>query len=470
MQQFRNSDRKYAAIMLLMLFVIALVVSIQINQSSQTMQKNQYNMDDECSELDDGKNCVLSSVASNIDTTEILNLSDFGFSLFSEITSENEEANVLVSPFSVASALALILAGATPKSTCQTELQSVLSINSHAQLPILSKQIIKPSSKTSSSIIAKTTSNDDGGVELTSANGVWVAGSIKESYVQTARDVHGAKASSLPKTFDQINKFVSKQTNGMIENMLEGQVDPLTVAILINAVYFKGSWKIKFDQNKTEKSIFKTASGEKREAMFMKDTRKINTAIEVKELGQANVISLEYGTNTSEGGENDTEFCALFLLPPENTKKSLTNVFLSLAKLSKSTSKTSLEDILDEKMNPTRVQLSLPRFRVSYGTTSLKPHLRRLGMNSAFDGRDIFSQLSEDPKVYLDDVLHKSVMEVTEEGTVAAAATAGIMMTRSIPAPPLEMIFDRPFGMIVLHTPSMTPLFVARMEDPEFIP
>merc|ERR1719469_1463735 len=89
--------------------------------------------------------------------------------------------------------------------------------------------------------------------------------------------------------------------------------------------------------------------------------------------------------------------------------------------------------------------------------------------DESIGGKDQFLQMSEDPEVYLDDVLHKAVMEVTEEGTVAAAATAGIMMSRSIPKPPIDMIFDRPFGMVVLHTPSMTPLFVARVNDPDFI-
>jgi len=419
---------------------------------------------------------VIQNCPEMCDTCRLPNLSDFGFSLFSEITTENEEANVLLSPFSVASALALILAGATPQSACQTEIRSVLSVSSHAQLRTLSKQIIKSSSQSSSSITAQATldeeDDDGGGVEFTSANGVWIDGSITESYVQMARDVHRAKASSLPETFDPINQFVYDQTNGMIEKMLEGEPDPLTVAILINAVYFKGSWKRKFDPTKTEKGIFKTTSGEEREAMFMKDTRLINVAIGVKELGDAKVISLEYGMKTknkdsSEGVRNDAEFCALFLLPPKNTKESLTNVFTSLAKLSKNTSKISLKDILD-KMNPREVQLSLPRFRVSYGTISLKPQLRRLGINDAFDGHNIFSQLSEDPRVYLDDVLHQSAMEVTEEGTVAAASTSGVINTRFKPIP-LKMNFHRPFGMIVLHVPSMTPLFVARMEDPEFI-
>lgn len=120
-------------------------------------------------------------------------------------------------------------------------------------------------------------------------------------------------------------------------------------------------------------------------------------------------------------------------------------------------------------MEQKRVNLVLPRFRICYGSTSLKPQLKDMGMHEAFDGGGGFLQMSEDPDLHLDDVFHKAMIEVTEEGTVAAAATAAIMMTRSMPAPPEEMIFNRPFGMVVLHNPSMTPLFVARVDDPEFI-
>jgi serpin B len=130
--------------------------------------------------------------------------------------------------------------------------------------------------------------------------------------------------------------------------------------------------------------------------------------------------------------------------------------------------------------SPREVVLSLPRFRIEWGASSLQKCLRRLGVNLAFDGgqtinnksekKDIlFSRMTNDPAVYLDDVIHKAVMEVTEEGTVAAAATVSVMRARSlvIPPPPLVLEFNRPFVMLVVHVPTNTPVFMARVQEPQ---
>lgn len=400
-------------------------------------------------------------------------LSPFGYDLFFQVSQTTDKPNILLSPFSIASALALVLAGATPNSTCQTQIQSVLSISSHSQISSLSQQIIQPSSDAD----ADTNIDDVGGgkaVQLTSANGLWIKESILKPYIEIAQDVHNSEVSPLPDTFDPIDAYISTKTNGMIKNILEGPIDGLTRAILINAIYFKGTWKDKFDRDLTKEGIFKNNIGEHRKAMFMEDTRKIQIATDIKELGQASIVSIEYGAEDAssfDGKKGDSAFCALFFLPPKNTSDSLSNVFSSLAKITKRgiLGTTSLKDILVNNMQHKRVHLVLPRFRISYGTESLKPQLKSMGMHKAFGGEEGFLQMSEDPQLYLDDVFHKAVMEVTEEGTVASAATAAIMMSRSIPQPPKEMIFDRPFGMVVLHTPSMTPLFVARVDDPEFV-
>lgn len=440
--------------------VLAVIVAIAMSAKIPLPQKLRNLF---CSDMDDTASYISES------PSDIPNLSAFGYELFLHVSKTTNEPNILISPFSIASALALVLAGATSDSTCENEIQSALSVNSHSQIPTLSRQILQSSSDT----------NPDGGegddIQLTSANGLWMAKSIMKSYTTIAQDVHDAKVSPLPDTFAPIDAFVAAKTNGMIKNMLEGPINPLTEAILINAVYFKGAWKTKFDLNNSQKGTFKSNSGgESRTAVFMEDTRSMKVATSVKELGYASIVSLEYGKSMNEdeaigGNKVDSDFCALFLLPPENTSKSLSNVFSSLAILGKGRHGISLKDIFERKMDYNRVQLLLPRFRISYGTESLKPQLKSMGIQAAFGGKDQFLQMSEDPKVYLDDVLHKAVMEITEEGTVAAAATAGIMRTRSIPKPPIDMIFDRPFGMVVLHTPSMTPLFVARVDDPDFI-
>ena len=168
-------------------------------------------------------------------------LASFAYTLFSTLTTSpnsnaSYETNVLISPFSIASALALIVAGATVDSLCQTQLLTVLGIESHIEIPLLSKLLLSSPKESS-------------GVELSIANGIWTgsstsidgSSSIKDSYVEIIRKDHNAIADVLSKTYDPINKYVSDKTGGLIQDLLSGEVDPLTVAVLVNAVYFKGN-------------------------------------------------------------------------------------------------------------------------------------------------------------------------------------------------------------------------------------
>lgn len=92
--------------------------------------------------------------------------------------------------------------------------------------------------------------------------------------------------------------------------------------------------------------------------------------------------------------------------------------------------------------------------------------LRKLGVAAPFDDDGGFLEMSDERELHLASVFHKATLEVNEEGTVAAAATAAVMKARSIPRPPLELSFDRPFAMLVLHAPSGVPLFAGRFTAP----
>merc|ERR1712113_82170 len=140
-----------------------------------------------------------------------------------------------------------------------------------------------------------------------------------EPYLKFVRDVHDSEVSTLPETLDPINAYISEKTNGIIKDMLEGPIDGLTRAILINAVYFKGSWKNKFDEDLTQEGIFQTNTGENRKAMFMECTRQMDIATNVNELGGASFVNIEYGIEGKD--EDDSAFSALFFLPPKNTSK-----------------------------------------------------------------------------------------------------------------------------------------------------
>lgn len=440
------------------IFFAVVIFALKVNSKQQNNLTNniltdQTQFNSSC-DIPTDPECI--SSMPTIMTSSTPNISQFSYSLFS-LLDEYEKANqnnILISPFSIASVLAIALSGATLESDCEKEILETLVISSHTDLPQIAEKVVKSSAENGEK------------VGFTSVNGIWVKDSIKSSFIESTKKLHSATASILPATYDPIDAYISKETDGLISKMLEGDIDPLTVAILVNAVHFKGSWDVKFDPIETKESDFHKMNGEKVKAMFMKSTRKINIALNVDELAGASLALLDYGYDNAKNKE--APFRAMFLLPPENNDKSMNAVISSLKALSTNSQK-NLSQVLQNNLEFTKTELRLPRFKVSWGVQSLKPHLKHMGIKSAFDGHGIFSQISDDPLIHIDDILHKAVMEVTEEGTVAAAATVGIMQTRSLPTPPFPMKFDRPFVMVVLHTPTMTPMFVGRISNPDFI-
>jgi serpin B len=386
-----------------------------------------------------------------------MNLSPFAYSLFSSLATNPSDTNILISPYSIASALSLVLAGATKGSTCEEELKSVLSVNSHEELPQLSKSLIQSSQSQKS-------------VSLTNANGIW-SKTLKDSYISLVQDIHNAAARDLPNTYEPVNEYIANKTHGLIENMLTGKVDPLTVAILVNAVHFKGEWTNKFDENATYPAKFTSLDGKLRDAKFMNATRPMKFLTNVDLLNGASIVQLDYGERDQEL-EKDwrADYAAFFILPNEKGIRGINDVIVSLLEMHRESSQ-AFDDILQEmNLNShNKVNLSIPRFKMQYGTKSLVDELRSLGLRSCFDGERVLMEMSDDPLVHLDEVFHKAVMEVTEEGTEAAAASVGIIMTRSMPMPPEKLVFDRPFVMIILHVPTKTPLFLARVDDPELM-
>mmetsp|Transcript_19655 Transcript_19655/g.36925 ORF Transcript_19655/g.36925 Transcript_19655/m.36925 type:complete len:462 (-) Transcript_19655:40-1425(-) len=407
--------------------------------------------------------------ASSSGSSPCVDLYGFGTALFSSVTShEGPRGNVVVSPLSAAQSLALVAAGATPNSRCRSQLLSALGgIESHEEIPALTD-----------AILGSANGGDDdsiGGVELITATSVW-SRDIKQSYVDTATDVHSAAAKELPETYRPVNEWVEDATNTMITDLFDGDeaIDSDVRALLVNAVFFKGMWTQKFDADLTVEGTFHVPgemSGgggveelEERRARFMKARRHMLVTDRAEHLGGASVLRLDYGEAKEElgGVPAPRDFCALLVLPAAPTAESMAEAVdgLQNAPLSE-----TLGGLFSRE-----VDLSLPRFRVEWGASSLKKALRSMGVGDAFHhDNDLFLDMSTDRTLYLEDVLHKAVLEVTEEGTVAAAATASVMMARSMPPPPLELSFDRPFLMAVLHVPTGTPLFLVRMVEPEVV-
>ena len=362
--------------------------------------------------------------------------STFGTTLFSTVSANFPDGNVLISPLSVHKSLAMVKDGATIGSDNLAEMKQVLG--------------------TSSSIDP---SNDDPGVQLTIANSVW-ANDLRPSFIETIKKDHNGEAKPLPDRYTTINDWVEDNTNGMIRDLLPDEKIPSdVVALLVNAVFFKAAWTYEFDPEDTIDGDFNLRDESTLPARFMTATRSMGYIHQSEALGGASAVVLDYGERT--GDDEPTEFTSLFILPSASSD-GMKDVIAGFGS-------QPILDLLDKEAYNTNVNLQLPRFKLEFGTESLKDTLQDMGIEIAFDqSNGKFEEMSKDPTVYLGDVFHKAVIEVTEKGTEAAASTASEMRNRSArPQLPPQIIFDRPFVVVIVHRPTGEPVFMGRVEEPE---
>lgn len=168
---------------------------------------------------------------------------------------------------------------------------------------------------------------------------------------------------------------------------------------------------------------------------------------------KAHAVLLPYEAN---------EFVAKLILPETEGKDAL----VDLAKYLASDPREYAEHT--RFFGRRHVELSLPKFKVESFSELSKP-LKSIGLLHVFGTAGGFQRMSEDPRVRMDEVLHKVSVEVTEEGTEAAAVTAIMMRTSAMIQETLTLAFDRPFLFFIEHKDSRTVLFAGRVEDPQFL-
>jgi serpin B len=377
--------------------------------------------------------------------------SGFATKLFS-VLCDNESTkgeNILISPLSLIQILVLLKDGATSQSQNYNQLSNLVGASDLENAISLQKQFLDGAS-----------SDQNNGVELNIATSLWTD-SLKQSFISSSKSKHSAAVFPLPKQdlFATVNHWVSESTKGLIRNLFDPSTpaDPNLVALLVNAVYFKGSWLEKFDESKTVDGEFHSHS-KQLPARFMTASRKMRVIKFSDVLGGASVLVLDYGQN----GDKVSEFSAIFALPSDASDASMNDLVSGLQS-------QSISDILSMTRS-SEVRLQLPRFKLNYGPSSMVDTLRLLGMTDAFDSSksELFNEMTNDPRTYVDEIFHGAAMEVSEAGSVAAAATGAVMKTRSLVIP-FEMRFNRPFVVSIIHRPSGLPLFLGRVEEPELI-
>jgi serpin B len=320
----------------------------------------------------------------------------FTFELLREATrSLPADANAFLSPLSASMALGMALNGAGGETF--TAMQKSLRLTGLTEAEI--NQAFRELIKLFSSL--------DPSTEMRIANSIWARQgfSLEGAFKQTGTAFFDAEARTLdfgsPAALQAINQWVSGKTNRRIPKLLES-ISPEEMLFLINAIYFKGKWRDAFDPKQTQTGPFHAADGRNRSAQLMRQ----ESSLRYQETADYQAVDLLYGNGA---------FAMTVLLPIGATRPADL-----LATLTPGAWKA-----LTERFSEADVNLTLPRFRMEYGR-SLNDDLTALGMAIAFDSeRADFSRIAKvGPRLYLSRVEQKTFVEVNEEGTEAAAATA----------------------------------------------
>lgn len=349
----------------------------------------------------------------------------FAFRLFDVVAQKSTD--VLISPASIGSALALPAAGVTSGSNAEKQFSELLP---KKQTPISS-----PSSKD---------------ISIDVATSAWLEKGVLSSFQETAKK-SGADVRTAPFTSDDINKWVSDKTHGKIPTIVDQLPDPL-VAVIVNAIYFKGAWTSKFDKDATMPLPFEGIS---KPIPFMRKREfSVPYARVAFDSSSVGIVDLPYG--------DDEPYSAMIVVPQDNLKVD--------AVIKRLGEQPQLWEAWTGALSKTQLNiLALPRFKLEYGVKSMKDALITLGLKDAFTmnvDSPPFKGVSDDPRVYIEDVFHKATMECTEEGTVASAATAVVLKSRSLVIGGPELIADRPFLFAIRQRDSGSILFIARIDKP----
>ncbi|XP_051179487.1 serpin-ZX [Lolium perenne] len=381
----------------------------------------------------------------------------FALRLASAISSpsnaDGAAGNAAFSPLSLHVALSLVAAGAG--GATRDQLAAALGAEGPGEaesLHALAKRVVQ---------LVVADASVEGGPRVAFANGVFVDTSLplKPSFKEVAVGKYKAETNSVDfqtkaaEVAGEVNSWVEKLTAGLIKEILpQGSVDSSTRLVLGNALYFKGAWTEEFDASKTKEGEFHLLDGSSVQAPFMSSTDEqyISSRDNLK------VLKLPY----RQGG--DLRRFSMYILLPD-APDGLWNL----------AERVSSEPEFLEKHIPTEKfpvgQFKLPKFKISFGFEASNL-LKGLGLHLPFSTEaDLSEMVDSEQKLCISSVFHKSFVEVNEEGTEAAAATAVTIMLMSLPLdPPMKMDFvaDHPFLFMIREDLTGVVLFIGHVLNP----
>lgn len=362
----------------------------------------------------------------------------FGIDLYAALSGTS--GNLFFSPYSISTCLAMTYAGA--RGDTERQISQVLHFGTnqnhfHASFGELQRRLDE--------------GNKRKGIQLDIANALWAqqGEAFLSPFLQIARnnyqaDVKRADFNNADLVAGEINSWVAKKTADKIQQVLPpDSVDPLTRLVLVDAVYFKGAWAAVFDKASTSIQSFHRATDSEVDVPFMTQS------------------SFVYYTETND-------FQALEL-PYKGNQLSMLIVLSrqigGLRQLEKQLSPTFVDDLLAQ-LKRQSVDILLPKFKMKY-SVSLNDTLANMGMPDAFGSRADFSGLDGTKSLYVSRLFHKAWLDVTEEGTEAAAATSEAFSLRGGERTKPVFCANHPFVFMIRDNRSGSLLFMGRLADPK---
>lgn len=351
-----------------------------------------------------------------------------------------EKGNLFFSPYSISSALAMAYAGAkneTAKQMAKTLYFETDPEILHEAFAQLNKEFNGPDKK---------------GYELNVANMLWgqkgynflpaFLDSTKNFYGVELMEVDFEKATE--ESRQAINSWVEKETKDKIKELLkEGVLNEATRLVLTNAIYFKGKWQFIFDKEGTKNLNFQLAEDKYIETLMMQQENEFNYA----RLENMRILEMPYRDSS----------LAMAVLLPDNVN--------GLAGLEKALNPEQLDKWL-QVMKKQTVEVGFPQLKFTKDI-ELSGILKTMGMTDAFSfGKADFSGMNGNKDFFITSVIHKAFVEVNEEGTEAAAATAVTMEATAMPEEKTTFWADHPFIFLIRDTKTNSILFMGRVENP----
>ena len=361
----------------------------------------------------------------------------FGINLFKEVLKiEEPDVNVMISPLSVSLALAMTYNGADgdTKEAMEKTLElsgfTIDEINENYKMLIDALASVDPK------------------VLMSIANSIWYKQTfnVEQDFIDVNQNYFYAEVSPLdfldPESVNTINNWVANKTNDKITEILDYIPDD-AVMYLINAIYFKGIWKYEFDESDTEEKPFYLSDGTTKDVPMMAQEGSFNYFS--NDILQA--VELPYGAGN---------YSMIILLPKSN--KTPDDIIDRL-------NNDNWNKWLSEFYEAGEVHIQFPKFKFEY-EDSLNNELINMGMEIAFSGSADFSKINPLKRLFISRVIHKTFIEVNEEGTEAAAVTLVELCETSMAGE--AFIVNKPFIFVIKEKYTNSIIFMGKVMEPEY--